>query len=308
MAATIPAQAESKAFFEVYDALCKTDISDSGSLIEALATLLARNHVGIDAAEVRMATLAREVQASTFIGPAIALPHARLDGIDRTYVAVATSEQGVVFPLSGETAKFVALILVPKCTPAAYIKVVSSIAKKFREAGFMDALLAKNSPEELCELLNDGVRRTSGIVCAADVMRPPAAVLRETDSIKDAVDAIVRTGLGEIPVVDKDGNMIGVASARALLGRCLPDYLLWMEDLSKFVNFEPFETMMRKESSTMLKEITTNNYASVLVDRPAMAVAEKMARHKTERCFVLDGTKLAGVVTLPSFLRHIFRD
>ena len=48
--------------------------------------------------------------------------------------------------------------------------------------------------------------------------------------------------------------------------------------------------------------------AAVPADRPAIAVAEAMARHRTNVCYVTDGGKLAGIVTLPHFLNKVFRD
>ena len=81
----------------------------------------------------------------------------------------------------------------------------------------------------------------------------------ETDSVKAAIDLIVRTGLTEVPVVDKEGELTGVASADEVLKLCIPDYLLWMEDLSGFSNFEPFAALLRKESSTWLADITSDD-------------------------------------------------
>ena len=104
------------------------------------------------------------------------------------------------------------------------------------------------------------------------------------------------------------GYLVGVASARALLRLCIPDYLLWMEDLSGFSDFQPFETLLRKESHTWLSDITDDDYASVQADGPAIAVAEAMARRGTDTCYVLDGARLVGVVTLPRFLHNVFRD
>ena len=122
------------------------------------------------------------------------------------------------------------------------------------------------------------------------------------------IDLIVRTGLTEVPVVDKEGELTGVASADEVLRLCIPDYLLWMEDLSGFSNFEPFAALLRKEASTWLADIMSDEDASVSVDQPAIAVAEAFARKDASICYVLDDGKLVGVVTLPHFLNKVFRD
>ena len=161
----------------------------------------------------------------------------------------------------------------------------------------------------MCAFFRRGASEMPSEVCAADIMSRPAAILRETNSVKDAIDMIVRTGLSSIPVVDKEGDLVGVASADDVLRVCIPDYLLWMEDLSAFSDFQPFATLLRKESSTWLADITDDDaYAAVQANRPAIAVAEAMARRKAGVCYVLDGAKLVGVVTLPQFLKMVFRD
>lgn len=295
------------AVFSVEDVLCRTEIEESGELIQRLVGLLAEHHPGFDSEAALAAVMKRESEAPTFVAQGVAMPHARVDGIDAPLVAVATSEDGVSFESAGYTASLVFLVLTPHHSPAAYLKIAAKIARRLRSQGFLEEAAACSTPEEVFALFS-GTRHDHSSVTAGDMMSPPGAVLQDTNSVKDAIDAIVTTGLAEIPVVDKAGDLVGVASARALLGVCVPDYMLWMEDLSLFNNFEPFETLLRKESSTWLADITDDDYASVSIDQPAIAVAEAMARHKTNRCFVVDGARLAGVVTLPSFLNNIFRD
>ena len=308
MSANTPDASGQTPLFQTKDVICRTEIEDSAALIEAMVALLAENHGGIDANSAFKAVMDREAESPTFIAEHVAMPHARLDGITEPLVAVATSEDGIGCGASGQAANLVFLVLTPRCSPAAYLKIAAMIARHLRSGGLVADALAGVTPEELHALFHGGERVGHSSVAASDMMAPPAAVLRENNSVKDAIDTIVRTGLPEIPVVDKEGDLVGVATARALLGVCIPEYMLWMEDLSPFSNFEPFETLLRKESSTWLADITDDDYASVSVDQPAIAVAEAMARHKTNRCFVLDGARLVGVVTLPSFLNNVFRD
>jgi CBS domain-containing protein len=236
------------------------------------------------------------------------MPHARLEGIEETLVAVATSEKGVRFPGSQDPVRLVVLVLAPASAPAGYLRVAAGVARRLQDPAFLDEIVARTTPADVCAFFRRGSAELPAEVCAADIMERPAAVLRETDSVKDAIDLIVRTGKTEIPVVDKEGALVGEASADEVLGLCIPDYLLWMEDLSVFSNFEPFATLLRKESSTWLADITSDDYASVTVDQPAIAVAEALARKDAGVCYVLDGDKLAGVVTLPHFLNKVFRD
>ena len=88
----------------------------------------------------------------------------------------------------------------------------------------------------------------------------------------------------------------------------MPDYILWMDDLSPILQFEPFVNILRNEENTWLAEIISHDYAVVQVDDPAIAVAETMARRNASVCYVIRGKTLAGVITLPHFLNKVLRD
>ena len=266
-----------------------------------------RHDIG-DPAAALQAVLAREAESSTVITSDVAVPHARLDHLEEARVAVATSARGIPFRDGAPPVHLVILILAPSCDPGLYLKIAAAAARLIVTPDFAKNAAACATPAELVKFFQRGGMRLPDYVCAADMMTPPEYTLRDTNSVKDAIDLIVRAGVSEIPVVDKEGDLVGVASADEVLRLCMPDYLLWMEDLSGFSNFEPFAMLLRKEASTWLADIMGDEFASVSVDRPAIAVAEAMARHKAAVCYVLDGAKLAGVITLPHFLNKVFRD
>ncbi len=295
--------------FTEQDVLCRTPVKNREQLLEAMIRRIAEQHDDIgDISEVLKAVIAREEESSTVITADVAVPHARLDNIDTARVAVATSADGIPFRDNAPPVHLVILILAPSHDPSLYLKVAAAAARLIVTPDFAKNAAACETPAALVKFFQRGGMRLPDYVCAADMMKPPAYTLRDTNSVKDAIDLIVRAGISEIPVVDKEGDLVGVASADDVLRVCIPDYLLWMEDLSSYANFEPFETLLRKESSTWLADITDDDYASVQADGPAIAVAESMARRSADVCYVLEGARLVGVVTLPRFLHNVFRD
>ena len=294
--------------FSAREVICRAKAANGDELAEQMVRLAAECHEAIDFKTAAAAVRARMESAPVVIAPGVAMPHARLEGLSGTFVAVATAPDGVRFGDDPEPVRLAVLVLTPADAPAGYLRVAAGVARRVAVPGFVDRVCALPSPEKIAAEFGCEDRPLEGDVTARDLMVPPVAVLHETNSVKDAIDAIVRTGLPEIPVVDKDGDLVGIASARALLRVCVPDYLLWMEDLSRFSNFEPFGTLLRKESSTWLADIMDDDFASVPADGPAIAVAEALARHGADTCYVVDDARLAGVVTLPRFLHNVFRD
>lgn len=304
------AQVASAPVFSPSQVICRSPLKGGDELLEALMRLAAAAEPGLDAEAALKAVRQREAAAPTFLSPGVAMPHARVGGISRTLVAIATSASPEGFSFAGAEwpARLVVLAVAPLEAPAAYLRVAAAIARRLEAPGALDDVCSRTSAEDVAAFFAPEGVSLHGNVHAADLMEKPTETLRDTDSVKDAIDRIVATGCPEIPVVDKEGDLVGVASARALLRLCIPDYLLWMEDLSGFSDFQPFETLLRKESHTWLSDITDDDYASVQADGPAIAVAEAMARRGTDTCYVLDGARLVGVVTLPRFLHNVFRD
>ncbi|MCK4629429.1 MAG: CBS domain-containing protein, partial [Sedimentisphaerales bacterium] len=143
---------------------------------------------------------------------------------------------------------------------------------------------------------------------ARHIMDPVEVQLLENDTLERAIDLFVRDKLRELPVVDKDDNLIGVVTTYELLRVCLPDYILWMDDLSPIMNFEPFAEVLRKEGKTWLAEIMTSDYAVVKEDAPAIQVAKEITRQRAGNAYVIRGKKLVGVVSLVSFLNKVMRE
>ena len=114
--------------------------------------------------------------------------------------------------------------------------------------------------------------------------------------------------IGVLPRAARDGDLKGVVRAGELLRVCLPEYLLWMSDLTPIANFEPFAQVLENERRTWLSEILVKEFPVVAPDTPAVQVAGEMTRFRSSKCYVREGGRLVGVVRLPKFLNKIFRE
>ena len=306
MADMVPSsQTKLISFCTINDIICQAPQRESNDIIRTLVYRLTGNHGIRDPQGIVDAVLERETLSSTVMPNGIAVPHARLSGIERPYIAIATSREGFIFDAGPVYLVF--LILIPTEQPAFFLQTLRSLATSMLEEDATKRLAAATSADEVMRFFKTGGLRLSSYICAADVMVPPKITLRENASLKDAIDIFTTTDHEEVPVVDKEGDLVGVVSASALVGVCLPDYLLWMDDLSPIQNFEPFAEVLRKEHSTWLSEIMSEQYAYVQVSSPAIQVAAEFARQNTAHCYVLKDKHLAGVVTLRTFLHKIFR-
>jgi mannitol/fructose-specific phosphotransferase system IIA component (Ntr-type) len=295
-------------FFSADDILIHQEDISRNQLIRVLLKHLADRHdlTGIDG--YYDAIIERENANDTVIANGIAIPHARLDALERPYVSVATSAKGITFIEDKPPVHLILLVLIPRDQPGLYLQILRSLASVLRDRTAAKTVANLKSAEEVMHFFERGGMVLPEYVCAADLMSKELITLRNNDNLKTAIDCFIRENLSEIPVVDRDGEMVGVVCAGTLLKVCLPEYLLWMTDLSPIINFEPFVNVLRNEQNTWLSDILLDDFASVQMKDPAVSVAGEMTRRNASICYVLDGKKLMGVIDLPIFLNKIFRE
>ena len=295
-------------FFDVDDILIHQEQVSRNQLIRDLLTHVVNGHGLTEVDAYYNAVIERENADNTVISNGVAVPHARLEAIDRPYVGVATSTFGISFVENQPPVRLVLLVLIPRDQPGLYLQVLRALASVLRDHAAARTVSQMKTPEEVMRFFERGGMILPDYVCAADIMHRDFTSLRNNDNLKTAIDCFISQELSEVPVVDQEGDMVGVVSAGALLKVCLPDYLLWMSDLSPLLNFEPFTEVLRNEQSTWLSDILVREFATVQMKAPAISVAAEMTRSTASKCYVLDGKKLMGVIDLPIFLSKIFRE
>jgi CBS domain-containing protein len=108
-------------------------------------------------------------------------------------------------------------------------------------------------------------------------MTSPAECLSDGDTLVDAAKALARSDVGSMPVKDAGGHLVGVITDRDLVVRGLAE------------GCDP--------ASTMVRDIASRDVVTVSVDDSAEAVAQVLADHQIRRVPVLDGGRLAGIVS-----------
>lgn len=296
-------------YFSSDDILCHIDSNSRDEVFHKILKNLAYNRGIGNVDEAFKAVLEREEGYSTVISKGLAVPHARLTTIDDLVIGIATSKEGIVFESDPENpVKLVVLILTPKDQPSLYLQVLSSLSKSLMDESIMPKLAEMSDPQDVWKFFNRQQFNFPDYICAGDIMNTKAISLKENETLELAIDLFVKENLNEIPVVDVDGDLVGVVTAYELLRVCLPDYILWMDDLSPILNFEPFSHILQNESNTWLAEIMSYDFAVVNEKDPAITVAQEITKHHSNQAFVLRDKKLVGVITLQHFLNKVLRE
>jgi PTS system nitrogen regulatory IIA component len=131
--------------------------TSKGQLFHDLAAL-AGTATGIDPALILAALEQREKLGTTGIGEGVAIPHARLPGIERLvgfFVRLATPIE--YDALDDAPVDLVFLLVAPESESTLQLKALARIARLLRDADLAARLRTEAAPEEVFELLRGRV-------------------------------------------------------------------------------------------------------------------------------------------------------
>ncbi|WP_372808227.1 PTS sugar transporter subunit IIA [Pontiella sp.] len=287
--------------------LCNIDAQTRDQAIDQLVGVLHRKLNGFDPAEAVQEVLARERQAPTVLAEGLALPHARLAGLTRPTLALATSLRGIDFEAIGEEpVHVIVLILTPKDDPGAYLRLMASLSKSLAQPHLIKRLTVAGDVREAFGILTEGPEKVEVKLNAASIMNSNPVTLDEGNTLADAIQAFCSNRIMDIPIVDSDGDLRGVIALEDLLGQSLPQHLLWMEDLSPIENFEPFAELLRKDSETKVADFMHDKFVAIPPDMPAIQLAKIFLMQHVRQIQVVDGSRFMGSVNLDGFSSQIF--
>lgn len=128
------------AVIPIHDVLLDLPVRSRDEALRAVAETLA-GRAGIAVEPVVAALIAREAQAPTAIGHGVALPHIRLEGVDRIWVVAVRLAQPVPFGApDGEDIRLLFAMLVPKAARTEHLEILSALASRLSDRELRGAL------------------------------------------------------------------------------------------------------------------------------------------------------------------------
>lgn len=138
---------------------------------------------------------------------------------------------------------------------------------------------------------------------AKDLMIPLHEYLTPGSTLKKAANALRtakrgenRTGVKGLPVLDREGKMVGFLSMGDILKAVFPSYMSLM-DLGDFTWDGMVEDMARKAGDRKVSEMMTTKVITVPEDAPLMECVDHMIKNNVKRLPVMgkDG-KVSGIL------------
>ncbi len=130
--------------------------TNKDDLLAEMASALAAVESALDAKTLLDVLREREALQSTGIGEGVAIPHGKVQGLDRLIATFARSTDGVDFDsIDGQPTRLLFLLIVPEQSGGQHLKALARISRFFRDASFREKLLAASELEEIFRAIEE---------------------------------------------------------------------------------------------------------------------------------------------------------
>jgi len=129
------------------------EVDDKRALFDAIGRHVERRH-GFPHERVTAALYRREQAGSTGVGQGVAIPHARIEGMERILACYFRLSAPIAFEApDGKPVSHVLTLLVPKPATDQHLQILAATTRLFSDSAFRALLDRALSSEEVLELL-----------------------------------------------------------------------------------------------------------------------------------------------------------
>ncbi len=300
-------------FFTENDIFLDTMVPSMYNLVHRLVTHIVETQLPeMEVGPIVDAVLRRERVSATVIGTGVALPHARIDGLTRPYMAVGVYPSGIPMVAEEPPVKLIFLLLIPESQPARYLQILRALANALKAPGAVDRLASATSATEVLNFFRRGEMKLPEYICAGDFMETFTQGIRQDTPLSEALNRFMEGDIFEIPVLDEHDRLVGVIDTRALLGCFVPKgfrKLPIFQNAHATSTLEPLATRLRETRLQYVKDAMNTDICVCDIEATGREIAADLAEHNAAVCYIVDKQKrLVGRIPVARFFSRILKD
>jgi mannitol/fructose-specific phosphotransferase system IIA component (Ntr-type)/predicted transcriptional regulator len=251
------------------------------------------------------AVLEREREESTLIAEGLALPHARIPGVQGPRVCLAVLADPIDW--NGMPVRIVVMMVGPMKQPGALLQVTSRLSRMLTDGPTRHLIESATDPVALAEWLQTNVQEEDAPILAEDVMRPALGLFSPEDPISELIRVMAQRNLDAAGVTDKDRKLVGQVSADDLFTLGVPDFFRQLKSVSFIAEFDPFERYLDREHKLLVRDVMNADYAKVPPTATALEVVFLLSVKRYPKVFVVDAEDhLLGVIDRIRMIDRVF--
>lgn len=143
-----------------------------------------------------------------------------------------------------------------------------------------------------------------------EVMVIAPITVKPSDLVETVLKLLEEKHISGLPVVDDQGQVVGVVSEADLLFKekpiRMPLYLTFLDSIIYLEPLDKFKQQLKKNLGVLVEDVMTSKPNTISSDAPVSQAAELMLTKRINRLPVLDETgKLVGIVTRNDLLKAL---
>jgi len=129
---------------------------NKSEVLKELVAPLGKKYPELDTDQAVRVLLDREKLGTTGIGDGIAIPHGKLENLDKVILVVGRSSSGIEFEaLDNKPCSIFFLVLAPEQVAGMHLRILAQVSRILKDEAFRSAFLQADTHDALWELLKD---------------------------------------------------------------------------------------------------------------------------------------------------------
>jgi len=145
---------------------------------------------------------------------------------------------------------------------------------------------------------------------AKEIMNKKVITIKKDASIEELSELLVNNKISGVPVLDEDGNLIGIVSEGDIIVQNsdlhFPRYFKLLDAIIYLESLNKFKLSLQKHLATKVEDIMTVKVKTVDEDTTINDIADMMLDSRVNRLPVMDkNNKLVGIITRADIVRSM---
>jgi len=252
--------------------------------------------------------LKRENEITTAMGSGIAIPHARLVGLDDMVLGIGILKKSIKCKLvtnECDDLKILFLIIAGQTKNKLILKTMSAIVKLSRIDEMIEKIIKEKNSEKILSMIKKSKIEVSERITAKDIMNEDIKPVKLSDDLEEVAKRLTIENITGLPVVDEFGKFKGEITERELIQFGMPKYTSIMDNLSFMTVGEPFEEYFKNEHSEKVEELYRKK--PLIIDKKAsiMEVSFLMVTKGNTRLYVVEDGKYYGMIARSDIIKKV---
>jgi len=138
------------------------------------------------------------------------------------------------------------------------------------------------------------------MITAKEIMTKEVITVSKNTPIKKLSDLFIKHKVNGFPVLDEDGQLIGIVTEKNLIEQSknlhIPTVIALFDAVIYLESGKKFEEQMKRYNATQVEDIYTSKVVTVSPDTGINEIAALMAEKSIHSIPVVDGKKILGII------------